>query len=124
MEEVTTMKMIIDLEKRGWEALSSERNRAIDFYRSILLESSVFLFPGGMRLEGKRRILESFASQPWKSYQIEEAKVSKFADNVSVLTYRVIAKREGDDAYQAWISSIYILVDGDWKLGFHQHTLT
>jgi len=116
------MEKIIDIEKRGWDALSKEGNAAVDFYHSLLLDDAVFLFPGGLRMEGKVEILGSFASQPWKSYQIENPKVSKLAENVSVLTYYVKAKREGDDPYQAWISSIYILVNGDWKLGYHQHT--
>jgi ketosteroid isomerase-like protein len=123
MEEVTTMKKIIDLEKRGWDALSKEGNAAVDFYHPLLLDDAVFLFPGGLRIEGKEEILRSFAGQPWKYNKIEDPKVSKFAENISVLTYRVSAKREGDDAYQAWISSVYIVIDGDWKLGYHQHTL-
>ena len=117
------MKKIMDLEKRGWSALSMEGNAAVDFYHSLLLDDAVFLFPGGLRIEGKEDILESFVGKPWISYEIEDPKVSKLAENISVLTYRVNAKREGEDVYQAWISSIYILVGGDWKLGYHQHTL-
>ena len=114
---------IIDLEKRGWDALSMEGEAAAVFYGSMLLDDAAFLFPGGMRIEGKEDILESFAVQPWDSYQIEDPQVSSLAEGISVLTYRVIAEREGSDTYKALISSIYILVDGDWKLGHHQHTL-
>jgi ketosteroid isomerase-like protein len=117
------MKKIIDLEKRGWDALSTEGEAAAVFYSSMLLDDAVFLFPGGMRIEGKEDILASFAAQPWNSYQIEDPKVSKPAEGISVLTYRVTAEREGGDIYKALISSTYIVVDGDWKLGHHQHTL-
>ena len=117
------MQEIINLERQGWDALSSEGEAAVDFYDSILLEDAVMLFPGGMRVEGKAAILESFGSQPWKSYEIIEPKVAELADTVSVLSYRVTAEREGSESYSALISSTYILCDGEWKLGHHQQTL-
>lgn len=116
-EEITALEM------RGWDALTTEGSAATDFYRSMLLDDAVFLFPGGLRIEGREDILDSFAAQPWNSYQIEDPRVSKPADGISVLTYRVTAEQEGSDTYKALISSIYILVEGDWKLGHHQHTL-
>jgi hypothetical protein len=80
------------------------------------------LFPSGMLIDGKEKILESLAAQPWKSFQIEEPQVVSLSENAGVLVYRVTARREGSDPYVARISSTYVLNDGTWKLVLHQQT--
>jgi hypothetical protein len=117
------MQEIIDLEIKGWEALSIEGDAAYKFYESVLLDNAIMLFPGGMKIHGKMNILRSFGSQPWKSFQIEEPQVTALADGLAVLTYVVTARREGGDLYHVLISSLYILVEGTWKLGHHQHSV-
>jgi len=117
------MQDLIDLEKRGWKALTASREAAAEFYESVLLDNAMMLFPGGIRLEGKARILESFEDQPWKSYEMKKTSVTRPADNVRVLTYYVTARREEGDPYEALISSTYVQAEGTWKMALHQQTL-
>jgi hypothetical protein len=117
------MQELIDLEERGWQALSSEGEAGKSFYSSVLHDDAVMLFPGGMLISGKENILKSLGTQPWKSFQIEDPRVISLSESAGVLVYRVTAQREGSDPYMALISSTYVLSSGDWKLILHQQTL-
>lgn len=116
------MQELIELEEQGWQALSSEGDAAEQFYRSLLVDDAVMLLPGGMRVEGKAEIVNSFGAQPWESFQIEAPRVSALSEKAAVVTYEVTAQREGNDPYVALISSTYARRKGKWKLVLHQQT--
>jgi len=116
------MHELIELEEQGWQALSSPGSAGRDFYRSVLREDAVMLFPGGMLISGKTNILECFGAQPWQSHEIEELKVIPLGEGAAVLVYRVSAQRSGCAPYVALIGSTYALSEGSWKLVVHQQT--
>ncbi|MBW4652657.1 MAG: nuclear transport factor 2 family protein [Kaiparowitsia implicata GSE-PSE-MK54-09C] len=116
------MQDLIDLEEQGWQALSTDVEASKKFYSSVLRHDAVMLFPGGMIIEGKEKILQSLSAQPWKSFQIEEPRVISLSERAEVLVYRVIAQRQGSEPYVALINSTYELSDGMWKLVLHQQT--
>lgn len=116
------MQNLIELEKEGWNALSTEGDAGRKFYNSILRDDAIMVFPGGMLLVGKENILDSLAAQPWESFQIENPQVISLSENSVVLIYKVTAKRENSDPYEALISSTYAKRDGEWKLVHHQQT--
>lgn len=58
------MEDLIELEKQGWQALSSEGEVSKKFYSSVLHDDAIMLFPGGMLIDGKEKILGSLAAQP------------------------------------------------------------
>lgn len=115
------MKELFDLEQKGWQALSREGEAGKRFYEFILREDAVMLLPNGMRIEGRERILQSFGTQPWKTFQIENAKVISLSVNAATLVYRVTAQREGGQPYEALVSSTYVR-DRKWQLVVHQQT--
>lgn len=116
------MQDLVDLEKQGWQALSSEGAASQEFYSSVLRDDAVMLLPGGMFIDGKENILKSLAAQPWTSFQIEDPRVISLSESVGVLVYRVTAQRDGSTPYVALINSTYELSDGMWKLALHQQT--
>lgn len=116
------MEEIVDLEKQGWKALSSSQESAKNFYGDVLMDGAVMIFSGGMRLQGKEKILASFSSQPWDDYHLEDIEHKTFSNEVALLTYSVSARREEGETYQALIGSLYILRKGQWKLAFHQQS--
>lgn len=116
------MQDLIQLEQEGWRALSSPGNAARDFYDSRLAEDAVMLFPGGMRIEGKGNILESFASQPWQSFHMEDQSVVIPSEDMGIVIYKVTAQRQDSVPYSALASSTYALRDGRWLLVLHQQT--
>jgi len=116
------MQDLIQLEEQGWRALSSSGNAAREFYSSHLADGAVMLFPGGLRLVGKDNILESFAAQPWQSFQIEDQVVLTPTENMGIVIYKVTAQREGTAPYSALVSSTYLRREGAWLLLLHQQT--
>lgn len=79
------------------------------------------LFPGGLRIEGRERILESLGDLPWESFLLEEVRVIRITDAAASVVYRVNAQRRGSPSYCALVSSTYV-DDQGWKLLVHQHT--
>ena len=117
------MRELMDLEEQGWRALASEGDAGRKFYASVLREDAVMLFPGGMRIEGRDRILESLGAQPWQSFRIENSKVIVLAEAVAALLYKVTAERKGSEPYVALVSSTYVR-SKTWQLVIHQQTPT
>lgn len=115
------MQELLELEEQGWRALATKGNAGQAFYASILREDAVMLFPGGLRIEGRERILESLGAQPWDSNRIEDAKVLPLTSSAAAVVYKVTAQREGSEPYVALICSTYVR-DTDWKLVVHQQT--
>ena len=116
------MQNLIEIEEQGWQALSTDVETSKKFYSSVLRDDAVMLFPGGMIIEGKEKILQFLAAQPWKSFQTEEPRVISLSESAEVLVYRVTAQREGSEPYVALINSTYEFSGGMWKLVLHQQT--
>lgn len=118
---MSVTRELIDLEEQGWRALSTEGDAGKTFYASVLREDAVMLFPGGMRIVGRERILESLGTQPWGSFHIENPMVLPLAASAATLVYTVKAQRNGSEPYVALISSTYVH-DRAWQLVVHQQT--
>jgi ketosteroid isomerase-like protein len=116
------MQILIELETQGWQALSTGEDAARKFYRSLLTDEAVMVFPGGMLLRGKEEILKSIGTQPWKTFRFEGTQTISLAENAGAVVYKVTARRKGSATYIALISSLYVLRDGEWKLALHQQT--
>lgn len=60
---VTKMQDLVKLEEQGWQALSSKGDAAKKFYGSLLTDDAIMVFPDGMLIEGREKILESMGAQ-------------------------------------------------------------
>ncbi len=109
------------LERRGWDALSSSGAAARAFYEATLDERVVMVLPGGMTLDDRAGIIESMSGAPWAWYEMEQVRVLKPTPETGVVTYGVVAERDGQ-RYSALMSSVYVARDDGWKLAFHQQT--
>lgn len=115
------MGELIELERRGWQALAGGGDAATMFYRSVLRDDAVMLLPGGVRIEGRDRILTSFAAQPWQTFRLDDVRVMPLGADAATVVYKATAQRRGMPAYAALISSTYVR-ERDWKLAVHQQT--
>ncbi len=109
------------LERRGWDALSSDGDTARAFYDEVLDERVVMLLPGGMVLDDRATIVESMSGQPWARYALDDVRAFQPTADTGVVTYGAVAERGGQE-YSALMSSIYVRRDDGWKLVFHQQT--
>jgi len=111
----------IELEHRGWQALSAGGGAARAFYDEILDDAVAMLLPGGMLLTDREQILDSMSGAPWSSYEIEAPRVLQPAPDAAVVVYGVVAERDGS-RYSALIASLYVRRDAGWRLALHQQT--
>jgi hypothetical protein len=80
------------------------------------------LLPGGMVLEDRAAIVQSMSGQPWSSFELEDLRLLQPTADTAVVTYRVVAQREGTPEYSALMSSVHVRRATGWKLAFHQQT--
>ncbi len=113
---------LVELEERGWAALSADGATAADFYRRVLDDAVVMVLPGGMVLTDRDQIIEAMRGQPWASFRLEEPRVLRPTADTGVVTYGVVAHREGAPQYSALMSSLYVRRGEHWKLALHQQT--
>lgn len=109
------------LERQGWDALSTHGDAGRAFYDEALDEQAVMLLPGGIVLDDRAAIVESMSGQPWSHYALEDVRTFRPASDVGVVTYGVVAGRDGQE-YSALMSSLYVRREDGWKLVFHQQT--
>jgi hypothetical protein len=115
------MDELVDLERQGWTALSTEGDAGRQFYASVLREDAVMLFPGGLCIMGREDILQSLGTVPWETFEIDRPEVIAITPEVAALVYRVVAQRRGSGSYRALVSSTYVR-GSDWQLVVHQQT--
>jgi uncharacterized protein (TIGR02246 family) len=108
-----------DLERRGWEALSGADGAA--FYANLMADDGLMVFPGSV-LDRQQSLRAIAGAPPWASYDLEDVRVIEAGPDGAVVTYRAIARREGEAPYRAWMSSVYARRDGGWRLVLHQQS--
>jgi hypothetical protein len=83
---------LLDLEERGWQALSSVES--VEFCDEWLADDAVIVVPG--KVIYRATFIEAVAhEQPWARHRIEEARVIQLSDDSAALIYRVWALRNG-----------------------------
>lgn len=112
---------IIELERRGWEALSTSGEAAARFYDEVLADEVLMLFPGGMIMDDRSKVVASMTGPPWSSFEISEERTFPVSDDVAIVAYRATTVRDGE-TYEALFNSTYVHQNGSWKLAFHQQT--
>ena len=112
---------LIDLERAGWQALSTSGDVATTFYGEVLAPRVVMLLPGGLVITDRQQAIESMGGVSWDGFDLSDERVHDLADTCAVVTYRSSARR-GDQDYEALISSTYVLYGNRWRLAVHQQT--
>ncbi len=110
-----------DLERRGWEALSSDPQSATAFYGEVLDDDVRMLFPGGLVLTDREEILRTMGGPPWDAFELSGLEVLRPVPEVAVVSYGVEARRQGQP-YSALVASVYVRRPGGWRMVSHQHT--
>ena len=113
---------VLELERAGWEALSTGGRAPADFYGEVLDDDDlVFVFPGGLVLDDRAAIIESMSGPPWDEYTLSDERIVRLGADAAMVVYRAEARR-GDLRYEARCTSTYTRSDGRWRLRVHQQT--
>lgn len=112
---------LLTLEHHGWESLCN--STGADFYGRIMLDDSVMVLAHGQVLDRQQVVASLNEAPAWSSYEISEARVIELDELSAVLVYRGRAWRgEGDPAFDALMSSVYVRLKGHWRLASYQQT--
>jgi hypothetical protein len=111
-------RRLADLEDRFWAAAGDP-----EFYRRTLAANAVAVFPHPAGFLDRDGVIGAVAgAEPWASWTLEDRRVVRLGDCSAALTYRAVARREGQPTYAALVTSVYVEEDGAWKLAVHQQT--
>ncbi len=80
------------------------------------------LLPGGVVVDNRDDVIRSMSGPPWSDYHLDEVRTRSLTGDVSVVTYRATAQRDGAQRYSALINSTYVRRADGWKLAVHQQT--
>ena len=112
---------LIDLEERGWQALSS--SDPVPFCQEWLADDAVFVVPG-MVIDRASFLQALVDEQPWATHEIVDVRTIELSDDVVALVYRVTAQRENQPVFTGLLASVYVQRAGRWQLVLHQQTPT
>ncbi|HJU46907.1 MAG TPA: DUF4440 domain-containing protein [Gaiellaceae bacterium] len=113
-----TLDELLTLEQGFWRAAGHR-----DAYAAHLAADAVHVFPGWGATTDNERVLGAVETvDPWETFSIDEPSLVELGADAVALVYTAHARRAGQDAYVAAITSVYRR-DGDgWKLVIHQQT--
>lgn len=114
-----TREAVLELERRLWNA---DR----EFYREILSEDAVMVFPEPTGVLERSAVLESLTgADRWDRVEFDDERLIEVADGTVQLIYRAVGERSEDGSeYAAFITTTYVEANGSWRLVSHQQTPT
>jgi hypothetical protein len=109
------MKQVLQMEEWFWRG-------GADVYRRHLAGDALMVF-GPVGVMDRAAIVASVEASPrWEDVAFDDARLVPLTDDTCVVTYTARARRAGEAAYAALVSSVYVRRDGAWQMAFHQHT--
>jgi hypothetical protein len=107
---------LLELERRFWT------DPSVELYQDVMAPNGLLVFaPVG--LLDKEQTLEAIGgSWPWSEVEIDDPRQVELAPGSAALVYRARGVREGQDAYEALVTSVYVRRNGGWKLALHHQT--
>jgi uncharacterized protein (TIGR02246 family) len=119
---MTLEQTILDLEDEMWRA---NREGDGDYYARCLTDDAMVVSRFGVM--GKDQIVAGITANrnPFVRSAIHDPKVFALGDAAALITYRATYTALIDGAEQDFTTlstSVYVLIDGQWRSKFHQQT--
>lgn len=110
------MNNLWNTERRLWQ-------EGVSAYEEIMAPECVMVF-GPVGIMRRPEIIQSMSDAArWSEVEISDTTQTTPAENVSVVAYRVLARRPDAETYEAFCMSTYIKFDGSWRLAQHQQSV-
>jgi hypothetical protein len=106
-----------ELERRFWLD-------GADFYHQHLAGDVLMVFPGAGVLNRSEAIGGVEAAPRWTHVELLDPRIMEVRPGTRMLCYRARARRQAGSEYSVPASSLYVRQGGEWKLAFHQQTLS
>ena len=112
---------LLQLERDGWDALSSQTGGT--FYGDLMTDDAGMVLVNGMVMD-QPTIASTMNQAPvWDRYDIRDARVIPLGTASAALVYNATAMR-GADTFEALMTSTYTLVGGRPRLKLYTQTTT
>ncbi|WP_435741681.1 nuclear transport factor 2 family protein [Nocardioides sp. SYSU DS0663] len=112
---------LLDLERRGWDALCTSTGG--EFYGELMTEDALMVLANGMVLDRVSVVASLGEAPPWSRYEIGDERIVVTGSDSATLVYVATAWRDADpEPFVAAMSSVYRLDDDVWRLCLYQQT--
>lgn len=115
-----SLETLLNLEHRGWVSLCEQKGA--DFYGDLMTEDGVQILVNGYVMTRDEVVAVLNQAPAWDSYELSDSRVIPLGDDAAALVYRATAQRGADVPFEAIMTSVYRVVDGDVKLALYQQT--
>jgi hypothetical protein len=114
------MQELIAIERKLW-------TNDAGYYRAALAEDALLVFPETGVIDRETAVnailAENAEGRSWAEVHFHDVRAVRLAEQAALINYRVAARWEHEQALSwALATSVYRLLDGEWKLAFHQQT--
>ena len=112
---MTIKDVLLDMERQFWL-------RGADYFAHHITDDCLMVFPKPTGVMQREVIMNSVGQGArWESLEISEENLTQPGKGVALLTYRAKARKK-DRSYDTLAGSLYVDLNGAWKLAFHQQT--
>lgn len=108
------------LERSGWDALCD--GTAHDFYRRTMTSDGLMVLANGAAMTRDQVVTALREAPPWGSYQMSDVRLVTTGRDSAAIVYRGEAVREGEAAFVGLMTSVYVEVNGSWRLALYTQT--
>lgn len=115
-----TREELLVLERRGWDALCTGMGG--EFYEDRMTDDGVMVLAHGVVMN-RSQVRSSLATAPpWWDYTLSDVRLVPVGPATAALVYRARATRGKDDAFEALMTSVYVLDGHRPLLALYQQT--
>lgn len=119
MENVVHTQLL-ELEHQGWQALCDGTGGA--FYGELMTDDGVMILAHGYAFDRDAVVASLEHAPTWDSYEIAEPTVVWLGQDQAILRYTGTGRRDGEPDFVALMASVYVRLDGTWRLAHYQQT--
>jgi hypothetical protein len=107
------------LERQGWESLCD--GTSADFYGRLMTSDGVMVLANGQAMTRDDVVTSLRHAPTWDDFELSDVRLVTTGRDGGAIVYRGAATR-GDTAFAGLMSSVYVEVNGTWRLALYTQT--
>jgi len=108
------------LERQGWDALCD--GTASEFYGSLMTSDGLMVLANGARMTRDDVVSALHRAPTWDGYDLADVRLVTTGRDSAAVVYRGTARRDGESPFTGEMASVYVVVDGSWRLALYTQT--
>jgi hypothetical protein len=108
------------LERSGWDALCD--GTASDFYGRTMTSDGMMVLANGAAMTRDGVVAALRGAPPWGGYRMSDVRLVTTGRDSAAIVYRGTALHDGEEAFVGTMTSVYVEVNGSWRLALYTQT--